>query len=152
VSRGVTSVVGVVLLVALTVLAAAALGAALSPDAGMAPPTTRLSLAVDPGTDRIELTHEGGATLQAESLRVRVRVDGDPLVHQPPVPFFAATGFAGGPTGPFNSASDGAWRAGETAAVELAGTNSPRITEGSRVTVTVATDRGVVTERTTTAG
>jgi FlaG/FlaF family flagellin (archaellin) len=149
--RATSPVVGVALLVLVTAILAAGLGAAvLGTVPAEPPPQTRLSISVD--GDRLRVVHQAGDTLDVRRMEVHVAVNGTRLAHQPPVPFFAATGFAGGPTGPFNSASDGAWRAGETAAVELAGTNSPRITEGSRVTVTVATDRGVVTERTTTAG
>jgi FlaG/FlaF family flagellin (archaellin) len=127
-----------VLLLALTVvLATVAAGAVLAvgdaPDGS--PPRASLSLAVDGGT--LSLTHHGGDTLVVDRLRLVVRVDGEPLAHQPPVPFFSARGFDAGPTGPFNSATDPQWTAGETATLRVAGTNRPQVATGEVVTVTV---------------
>jgi FlaG/FlaF family flagellin (archaellin) len=134
----VTPVVGVVLLVALTVVLAATVGAgalALSDPPAPSEPTV-LSLSADAG-GRVALTHEAGAPLAVESVSVRVSVDGEPLHHQPPVPFFAATGFEGGPTGPFNVAADDRWEAGETASFEVAGTNAPTPSPGATLEVRV---------------
>jgi hypothetical protein len=69
-----------------------------------------------------------------------VRIDGEPLAKQPPVPFFAAAGFESGPTGPFNAATDGTWRAGQTAAIRIASTNSPQLSDGAVVTVRIYTE------------
>lgn len=142
--RGTASVVGAVVLLAVTVVGAAVVGSlALSavPDAGT-PPVADLSLSVD--GDRITITHRGGATLDVRDLRVRVRVDDRPLASQPPVPFFSATGFRPGPHGPFNSAADPTWTAGEVGSFRVAATNEPRVTAGARVTVEVfAGDRPV---------
>jgi len=148
--RGVSSVVAVAVLLAVTVAAGAAVGAVVSTGTADRVPTARLSLSADAGADRIALTHEGGETLSVENLTVSVRVGGQPLTHQPPVPFFAATGFESGPTGPFNSAADPNWTAGERAAVRLAATNSPALDPGDRVSVTVATDAGIVARLETT--
>jgi FlaG/FlaF family flagellin (archaellin) len=136
-----------VLLLALTVvIAAVAAGAVLAvgdtPDGS--PPRASLSLAVDGGT--LSLTHHGGDTLVVDRLRLVVRVDGEPLVHQPPVPFFSARGFHAGPTGPFNSATDSEWTAGETATLRVAGTNRPQVATGGVVTVTVFVDDARVAE------
>jgi flagellin-like protein len=150
-ARAVTPVVGVILLVLVTVVLALSVGAVLTtPDLGETP-TARLSLTVDSADQRIALTHEGGDTLDIATLNLTVEVDGTPLADQPPVPFFAADGFEGGPTGPFNSQSPDEWRAGETAAVRLAGTNAPLLSSGSAVTVVVAVDGAVVYEETVTA-
>jgi len=151
VSRGLSSAVGVVLLVGVTVLGAAAVGAVATADLGGVPPTARLSVSADAGADRVALTHEGGDTLDVTDLSVTVSVDGRRLDRQPPVPFFAARGFESGPTGPFNVASDHDWTAGETAAVRLASTNDPLLEPGARVEVTVAADGAVVTTAETTA-
>jgi len=75
----------------------------------------------------ITLVHRGGPALDVRSLRVTITVDGQLLRHQPPVPFFAATGFHAGPTGPFNSAADPRWSVGETASLAVAGTNTPTL-------------------------
>lgn len=149
--RGVSSAVAVAVLVAVTVVAGAAVGSVVSTTTVDPVPMARLSLSVDAGADRIALTHEGGAELSVEDLTLSVRVGGDPLAHQPPVPFFAATGFVSGPTGPFNSAADPGWTAGERATIRLASTNTPTIDPGNRVSVTVRTAAGTVARLETTA-
>lgn len=149
--RAAAPAVAVVLLVAVAVVAAGALAAGL-PGPGDAPPRAVLEASADAATDRVTLVHRGGDALAVEALAVRIAVDGEPLDHQPPVPFFSATGFAPGPAGPFNSGSDGEWTAGETAAVELAGTNEPLLEPGATVTVRVYSDGRKVAETTTTAG
>lgn len=139
-SRGTTPVVAVILLAAVAVLAAGAVGAALPAGPGDPPPTASLSLSVDAAADRLTLIHRGGDAIAPDDLRVRVRVHGRPLDHQPPVPFFAARGFRAGPTGPFNAARTGTWRAGQSASLRLATTNAPSIEPGDRVRVTVFAD------------
>jgi hypothetical protein len=97
------------------------------------PSVAAATLSVD--GDRIVLEHRAGDPLDVTRLDVVVRVDGDPLARQPPVPFFSARGFRPGPTGPFNAASDGRWEPGERASVRVASTNRPRPRAGDRVTV-----------------
>ncbi len=149
--RGVSSVVGVVVLLALTVAAATTAGALVAIDEPTSVPSARLSLVADADTDRLTLTHEGGQTLHTTDLDLTITVDGTPLTHQPPVPFFAAEGFRGGPTGPFNPAADGDWTAGETASLRLASTNSPAVSPGASLGILVSTDHGVVARLETTA-
>jgi hypothetical protein len=115
-----------------TVVAGAALGV-LPADR----PTAALALRADAGTDRLVVTHRAGEPLAPDRLSVRVLIDGRPLAHQPPVPFFAAAGFRSGPTGPFNSRADGPWTRGEEAGLRLAATNRPALRPGRRVTVVV---------------
>jgi FlaG/FlaF family flagellin (archaellin) len=135
----VTPTVGVALLVLVTVVLAAGVGTvALSTSPPAPPPQAALSLSVE--GDRLTLTHRAGDPLDVRTLELRVRVAGESLANQPPVPFFAATGFAPGPTGVFNAASHPTWRAGGTASLTLAGTNEPLPTAGDRVTVTVVAD------------
>jgi hypothetical protein len=98
-----------------------------------APTAAGVSLAVD--GDRLVFTHRTGEPLDVRRLDVIVSVDGEPLRHQPPIPFFSARGFRPGPTGPFNAAADPTWTAGERASVRLASTNRPRVVAGARVTV-----------------
>lgn len=144
---------GVVLAVALTVVLAS--GVAVAFAVGVAPadpaPSARVALNVDAGGDELVLEHRGGDALHVDALRVVVTVDGTRLAHQPPVPFFAATGFEPGPTGPFNRGYDGAWTAGETASFALAGTNDPAIAPGDRVLVAVYADDALVARASTTA-
>jgi len=118
----------VVVLVLGTAVAAVGLGALPA-----TPATTGVTLGVD--GDRLTLTHRAGEPLDVRRVDVIVRVDGTPLRHQPPVPFFAARGFRPGPTGPFNAASDPTWTAGERASVRVAATNYPRLVAGAHVTV-----------------
>lgn len=143
--RAVAPVVGVALLIAITVMAAAAVAtAALALDTPGEPTRATVSLAVDAEADRLRLTHRGGDTLDVDRLSLSVTVDGDPLSEQPPVPFFAATGYVSGPTGPFNSGADPRWSAGETAGFRLASTNSPTIDSGDVVTVRMMKDGRLV--------
>lgn len=150
-SRGLSSVVGVVVLLGVTVVAATTAGALVAVDDPGRVPAARLSLAADARAGEIALTHEGGETLDVTALDLTVSIDGTPLTDQPPVPFFAAPGFRGGPTGPFNRAADPRWTAGETATLRLASTNSPDLSVGARVTVLVRTEQGVVARLETTA-
>ncbi|MFQ3318685.1 MAG: flagellin-like protein [Natronomonas sp.] len=137
--RAVAPVIGVVLLTAITVVAASALGAAVVVDPPEPPPTAAFDAEAD-SAGEIRVTHLGGDPLATESLRVRVRVDEEPLEEQPPVPFFAARGFESGPTGAFNSATAGEWRAGETAGFTLAGTNEPSLSVGKSVEISLYAD------------
>lgn len=90
--------------------------------------------------DRIVLTNRGGSAVDVGRLIVRVRVDGTPLTHQPPVPFFSARGFRSGPTGPFNAGADPTWEPGERASFQVASTNRPSVDAGDRVTVELRRD------------
>ena len=116
-----------------TAVAAVGLGALPT-----APVVAGVTLAVD--GDRLVLTHRAGEPVDVRRLDVVVRVDGDPLRHQPPIPFFSARGFRPGPTGPFNAAADPTWNVGERASVRLASTNRPQVHAGARVTVTLRYD------------
>lgn len=142
-SRAVAPVAGV-LLVAMTVLLGVGVTAvAFGVDAGVGTtpspaPTATFSLAVD--GDRITITHRGGDSLAVDGLRVVVAVNGEPLTHQPPVPFFSARGFRPGPTGPFNPAAANEWTAGTAASIRIAGTNDPQPMPGDAVTVRLVVD------------
>jgi len=122
-------------LVGVAVVAAATVGATVITATPERPPRAALDLSANAAADRLTLVHRGGDRLRVQRLRVRVWIDGRPLAHQPPVPFFAAEGFEAGPTGPFNSAADGRWTAGEAATVTLAGTNEPSLRAGASVRV-----------------
>lgn len=138
-TRATSPVVGVVLLTAVTVVAAAAVGSAVVVDPPDPAPTASFDATAD-ASGEISLTHQGGDAVDPDALRVRVRVDGDPLAEQPPVPFFSARGFESGPTGPFNSATGGEWRAGETASFRVAATNDPELRPGAAVEVRLYVD------------
>lgn len=151
-SRGVSSVLGVVLLTALAVGLATAVGAAaLSLDAGASTPMVALAADAEAGTDRVTLVHRGGDALSAAALRVEIAVDGEPLQYQPPVPFVGARGFRGAPAGPFNAAGDGRWTAGERASVRIAATNDPTLSPGDTLRIRVWADDAPVADLTVTA-
>ena len=137
--RAVAPVLGVVLLVALTVVTAAAVGAAIAVD--VAGETTTVTFGLEATADgELRVLHRGGDAVDPDSLRVRIRVDGEPLAEQPPVPFFSARGFESGPTGPFNSAYSGRWTAGETASLRVASTNEPSLRAGATVELRMYVD------------
>jgi hypothetical protein len=134
VARASVSPVAVVLLVALTVLAAGSVALAL-PQLPNDPPPKR-GISVDATADgRVSVTLLSGETLDVRNIDVRLAVDDESLRHQPPVPFFAARGFHGGPTGPFNVADDSTWQVGETAGLRVAGTNQPTLTAGATLRI-----------------
>lgn len=152
VPRALSPVVGVVLLVAVTVVAAATLGAtALSLEPGDAPPSVALAASADAADGRVTLLHRGGDALAVGSLDVRISVGGEPLRHQPPVPFVGAPGFEDAPTGPFNAASDDEWTAGERASLQVASTNRPTLSPGAVVEVQVYADDAEIADLQATA-
>lgn len=152
--RALTPVIGIVVLLAATLLLAAVGGASLFDLASLDEPPRQVSISVRANADanRISLTHEAGPPLDVRDLDVKVAIDGRPLFHQPPVPFAGARGFAGAPSGPFNAAADPEWSAGESASVRLAGTNRPELDPDESVTVTVFENGHRLTEVETTAG
>lgn len=137
--RAVSPLVGVLVLVALTVVLATvvAVGASTwSLEAGG--PTAAFDLTVDGESSTVSVDHVAGDSLDVDELSVTIAVNGEALVRQPPVPFAGAPGFDGAPDGPFNSATDGEWRTGERASLTVAGTNDPGIESGDTVTVTLS--------------
>jgi len=152
VSRGLSPVVGTVLLVVVTVVLAGIGGAvAFGSDTTESTPRVHFTVSAEADADRITITHDGGDTVSTEELTFRIEIDGQPLAQQPPIPFFAADGFASGPTGPFNPAADPMWTAGESASVSLASTNAPLLDPGATVSVTISTDQGTVAQLETNA-
>jgi len=145
--RAVSPVLGTVLLLVVTAVLAGAIGTvALGTPMPTDSPRAAIDLRLDAEENRVTLVHRGGDALDVTALSVRVRIDGTALDAQPPVPFFSAEGFRSGPTGPFNSAADQQWTAGETASFAVAGTNDPSISGGATVTVVLSTDSAVVAE------
>lgn len=151
-SRGLSPVVGTVLLVIVAVGLAGIAGAvAFGSDTTESTPRVHFTISAEADSDRITITHDGGDTVSTEELTFRIEVDEQPLAQQPPIPFFAADGFASGPTGPFNPAADPTWTAGESASVELASTNAPLLDPDSTVSVTISTEQGVIARQETEA-
>jgi flagellin-like protein len=138
-SRGLSPVVGVVCLVGLTVVLAALVGM-MAPTEIAAEPTVATVDATVESNGELRMTHRGGDPIDPASIELYVRIEGDPLEQQPPVPFFSARGFESGPTGAFNSATAEPWRSGETASLRIAETNAPSIEPGDTVTIQLFVD------------
>ena len=150
--RATSPVLGIVCLLVVTAVLAGVVGtAAFGTTVPDAPPTAAVDLQVDADANRLTLVHRGGDVLDVRDLSLHVRVDGSALDAQPPVPFFSAHGFRPGPTGPFNSATDQDWEAGERASVRLAGTNDPTLAPGAHVAVKITVEGSVVAEVEATA-
>lgn len=150
--RAVSPVVGTLVLIALVVLLATivAVGASTwSLESGG--PTAAFDLSVDGDRSAVTIEHEGGEPIDVERLSVTISVEGEELAEQPPVPFVGAPGFDGSPDGPFNSAADSTWQAGDRVGLVVAGTNAPGIDAGDTVTVTLAVDGNRVATLETTA-
>ncbi len=135
--RAVSPVVGVVLIVAVTVVLAAVVGAFAVGvgDAGNAPAA---AITAERTGNEITLTHHSGDPLDVTQLTMRIFVNGEPLEKQPDVPAAGISGFRGSPSGPFNRKSDNRWTAGEAASLTIASTtNTPQPSAGSQVTIKI---------------
>lgn len=150
--RSTAPVVGVVVLLVLTVGLGAVVVVSVDSLDGRGDPTLVLvSASADSETNEITLEHRHGDPLDVTELELVVTIDGEELARQPPVPFFAADGFRGGPVGPFNGRANPAWRAGEVASFEIASTNDPTVDPGDEVLVTILEDVELIARVETTA-
>ncbi len=150
--RALAPLVAVLAFVAITVALSATLLfglGGLSP--GSAGPTATVELAADPEEDRLTVRHVAGDPIDVEALELVVEVDGEPLAHQPEVPFSGTEGFDGAPSGPLNAESEPRWTVGERASVWLADTNEPTIDPGDEVSVRLVVDERTVATASTTA-
>ncbi|WP_231587950.1 type IV pilin [Halostagnicola sp. A56] len=140
-TRALSPLIGLLTMIAVTVVLAAILTVGVSAlGTSGTPPTAGFDLSADAADSTIELEHAGGDAVDVRELSVAIEIDGGTLENQPPVPFVGAKGFDETPTGPFNARSDPIWRAGESARVDLASTNDPRLRAGATVTVTLVVD------------
>lgn len=74
--RGVSTVVGAALLILLTMIVMAVVGATIlgyGQGVGEAAPSVSMTVFVDAGTDSLEVHHKGGDTLQTRDTRIQVR-------------------------------------------------------------------------------
>ena len=148
-TRAVAPVVGIVVIVAGAILLGVTLAAVLtSTELTNPPPRLEMAGSIDTSTYVLTLEHLGGDDIDLHSVEFSVEIDDEPLEKQPPIPFFAASGFAGGPTGPFNSATDDTWSAGERSTFRIASTNDPLPSQNSTVRVTVRQDGAVISSTT----
>lgn len=147
--RGMAPAIGVVVLVMITATTA---GMFLTFDVQQepsSPPTVVIDVHAD-ASGELRFVHRGGTSLDPNAVRLAVYVDDQPLMYQPPIPFFTATGFASAPTGPFNTATRGEWRAGEPASFRIASTNDPTLTPGATVRVELGLNGRRILDVTTT--
>ncbi|WP_132058202.1 type IV pilin N-terminal domain-containing protein [Halorussus amylolyticus] len=145
--RALSPVLGVVCLLVVTAVLAGVVGTfALGVTPPSNPPTAALDLRIDADANELTFVHRAGDSLDVRELSLRVRIDGTPLDTQPPVPFFSARDFKSGPTGPFNTATDSTWEAGERASFRVAETNDPALAPGAHVTVKIVVENAVVAE------
>lgn len=135
--RAVSTALGVLLLTAVTLVIAGAVGAfALEMAVGVDPVAPhQLSASVNATYGRISLIHESGPTIDVREIEIKILVDGIALLHQPPVPYYSADGFHRFPKGPFNPMADPRWEMGEMARVTATGGTRDTITHGSLVRV-----------------
>lgn len=139
--RGVSPVVGSLLLVALVVCFAAVVAVAFgSAPIGSSGPNAAFEMEVGAGGE-IDLDHVAGDPVEVGELSMTISVNGESLEHQPEIPFNGSTGFASAPSGPINGQSnDDEWSTGENVTLEVAGTNDPEIEAGDQVTVVLAVE------------
>ena len=137
--RGLSPIVGVVSLLAVTVILSTVVGLSV-PTTTMSEPTVASFEGTAEPNGEIRITHHAGDPIDPEALDVRIYVNDEPLAEQPPVPFFSARGFASAPGGAFNSASSDHWDVGETASLRIAETNAPAVASGDSVTAQLYAD------------
>ncbi len=139
--RGVSPVVGAVLLLAITIALAGVVAASVGAWSLDSPgPQAAFDLAVDADRAEVCVEHVGGDAIDVDDLSVTVTINGESLSNQPPVPFVGAAGFRDAPGGPFNAAADSQWTPGERATFRIARTNAPTVDEGDEVVVTLSAD------------
>jgi flagellin-like protein len=151
-NRAVSPVIAAPLLVGVTVVLAAVVGAVALEFTPPDPADHRVLSANASADGTIRLTHEAGSEIDLDGASVVIAVDGTELKHQPPIPFFSATGFHPGPTGAFNVATDNVLAPGDTASLRIAGTNDPTLAAGATVTVRFVEDGMQVAVAETTVG
>lgn len=140
---GASPVIGVILLVALTLILAAAIFSASVPVIAFdRAPTARISIdEVDPSTEKVVVVHGGGDSFNISEVKVLTYIDGEllkyPLEREP-----GQTGYYFGDIddpGPiYKWSSDKAWDVGDACKFQVASTNSPSdIEPGDSVSVKV---------------
>lgn len=143
-SRAESTVLGALLLTALTLVLAAVAGVAVvdstTPAEAPRPIVLSASALVDDGTVVVAIVHQGGPGLDVHEIEVRISVGGDRLDEQPPVPFYSAPGYASFPSGPFNPVADPRWEVGERASLTITGENAASIEEGATVRIEIYRD------------
>lgn len=151
-ARGVSPVVGTLLLVALVVCFAAIIAVAFGsmPIVSSGPDAAFLMGVSAEG--EIELNHVAGDSIDVAELSMTISVGGESLEYPLEIPFNGNEGFSGAASGPFHPDSSSNWTTGENASAKVAGTNDPEIESGDRVTVTLAVDGETIAREEAQAG
>lgn len=100
-------------------------------------PLTIIEVTTDAPTNTITITNKGPREIDVRELTVTIEIDNTPLQHSLTVPYFSQRGFHPGPTGAFNSATDPYWSTGERVSFRIASTNTPTLTVGNSLTLTL---------------
>lgn len=151
-SRGISPVIGVVLLAACTVLLSVTVGAmAFAYEPSQPASLVVISGETDAEENEITLTLERGGPIDVRDLSLVIEVDDTELEKQPRVPAYSQSGFSGFPSGPFNAGTGSDWERGESAGLTIAKTtNSPQPEPGSSVEIRIyENDLPIVTIETT---
>ncbi len=146
--RAIAPAIGVVLLVAITVTLAGvvlAMGLTVSPGSAQ---TATVEGSLNHTANAITLVHTGGDPIDLEEADIRISVDGTPLTHQPPVPYWNPDGFQGFPSGPFNPSSENTWESGERGTIRLDTDNEPLPNANATVEVAVIGEAGPIARTT----
>ncbi|APX00025.1 flagellin [Halobiforma lacisalsi AJ5] len=149
--RGISPLLGTVLLVGITICLVAVIAVGFVTGPVDAPTMAAFELTIDGGGSEITIEHATGDAIDVRELSLTVAVDGEELSEQPPVPFVGAVGFDGAPTGPFNAEASPHWRPGERASFRVAETNDPTIEVGDTVNVGLVVDGQLLAELEATA-
>lgn len=140
VERGITPVIAAPLLLVITLLLAVVIGTITLGFTTLSEPEalTVIDVSSDPTTNSVTIVNKGPRELDVRELTIVIEIDHQPLSHQLTVPFFSHQGYHSGPTGPFNSATDPYWTTGEEVSFRIASTNSPSLTPGVTLTITLS--------------
>ncbi|ELZ01449.1 hypothetical protein C482_06734 [Natrialba chahannaoensis JCM 10990] len=150
--RGLSPIIGCIVLLVVTVCLASILVIAVSGVAITTPvPAVSFDVHADGDEGTLTLEHTAGDDIDVTDLSVSVAINETELEYQPPVPFVGADGFRGSPSGPFNLRSDTIWQSGERASVTIAETNEPLLESGDVVRVTLTVEGQQIGERETIA-
>lgn len=147
-NRAVAPVIGIVLLLALTVICAGAIALFVTGMTDLrSTPTVVIEGTVDTAENNITLVHVSGDPITVEHLDIRITIDDEPLQHQPPVQSTSATGFSTGPSGPLHKWGGDTWSPGESSVISIAHTsNYPLPHPDARVEVSLTYDNRPLAE------
>jgi archaellum component FlaF (FlaF/FlaG flagellin family) len=110
-------------------------------------PLTIIEVRTDASTNTITLVNKGPRDIDVRELTITIEIDGTPLEYPLTIPYFSQRGFHPGPTGAFNSATDPYWLPGERVSFRIASTNTPTLTPGDSLTITLKINNSPIAQR-----